>query len=286
MDKTVSEFRGCRGVVLAKVTRDDASMYTAGTVVPLCEVAQIAKKTSVNTQNSAYDNIIQVQIKDAGADEITLIVPAMYLEALAKVTGAYIDPSTGAYMSGGDDDSDYYALGYILDLTDGTSRYVWRLKGKFLSIPDETSDSKGDGIKTNNQTIVYSGVDTIHKWTIGDKLLPRRDVVIDERDGLCNLATFFNQVQTPANIYLLSVADVTALSLSPATLSIETGSTGNVSYSITPATRKPVLTSSNTAVATVDNTGRVTALRAGTAYIIATAGTLSASTTVTVADPQ
>lgn len=285
MDKTVSEFRGCRGVVIAKVTRDDASMYTTGTVVPLCEVAQIAKKTSVNTQNSAYDNIIQVQIKDAGADEITLIVPAMYLDALAKVTGAYIDPSTGAYMSGGDDDSDYYALGYILDLTDGTSRYVWRLKGKFLSIPDETSDSKGDGIKTNNQTIVYSGVDTIHKWTIGDKLLPRRDVVIDERDGLCNLATFFNQVQTPADIYLLSVADVTALSLSPASLSIETGSTGNVSYSITPATRKPILTSSNTAVATVDSTGRVTALRAGTAYIIATAGTLSASTTVTVADP-
>lgn len=285
MDKTVSEFRGCRGVVLAKVARDDASMYTTGTVVPLCEVAQIAKKTSVNTQNSAYDNIIQVQIKDAGADEITLIVPAMYLDALAKVTGAYIDPSTGAYMSGGDDDSDYYALGYILDLTDGTSRYVWRLKGKFLSIPDETSDSKGDGIKTNNQTIVYSGVDTIHKWTIGDKLLPRRDVVIDERDGLCNLATFFNKVQTPADIYLLSVADVTALSLSPASLSIETGSTGNVSYSITPATRKPILTSSNTAVATVDSTGRVTALRAGTAYIIATAGTLSASTTVTVADP-
>ena len=286
MDKTVSEFRGCRGVVIAKVTRDDSSMYTTGTVVPLCEVAQIAKKTSVNTQNSAYDNIIQVQIKDAGADEITLIVPAMYLDALAKVTGAYIDPSTGAYMSGGDDDSDYYALGYILDLTDGTSRYVWRLKGKFLSIPDETSDSKGDGIKTNNQTIVYSGVDTIHKWTIGDKFLPRRDVVIDERDGMCNLATFFNQVQTPANIYLLSVADVTALSLSPASLSIETGSTGNVSYSITPATRKPILTSSNTAVATVDNTGRVTALRAGTAYIIATAGTLSASTAVTVADPQ
>lgn len=285
MDKTVSEFRGCRGVVLAKVTRDDASMYTTGTVVPLCEVAQIAKKTSVNTQNSAYDNIIQVQIKDAGADEITLIVPAMYLDALAKVTGAYIDPSTGAYMSGGDDDSDYYALGYILDLTDGTSRYVWRLKGKFLSIPDETSDSKGDGIKTNNQTIVYSGVDTIHKWTIGDRFVPRRDVVIDERDGLCNLATFFNKVQTPADIYLLSVADVTALSLSPASLSIETGSTGNVSYSITPATRKPILTSSNIAVATVDSAGRVTALRAGTAYIIATAGTLSASTTVTVADP-
>lgn len=286
MDKPVSEFRGCRNVVLAKVTRDDASMYTTGTVMPLCEVAQIAKKTSVNTKNGAYDNIIQVQIKDVGADEITLIVPAMYLEALAKVTGAYIDPSTGAYMSGGDDDSDYYALGYILDMTDDTSRYVWRLKGKFMSIPDETSDSRGDGIKTNNQTIVYSGVDTIHKWTVGDRFVPRRDVVIDERDGLCNLATFFNQVQTPANIYLLSVADVTALSLSPATLSIETGSTGNVSYSITPATRKPVLVSTNTSVATVDSTGTVTAIRAGTAYIIATAGTCSASTTVTVTDPD
>ena len=281
-----AEFRGCRGVVVAKVTRDDLSMYTTSTVVPLCEVAQIAKKTTVNTQNSAYDNVIQIQIKDVAEDEITLIVPAMYLAALAKVTGAYIDPSTGAYMSGGEDDSDYYALGYIIDLTDGTSRYVWRLKGKFTSVPDETSDSKGDGIKTSNQTIVYSGMDTIHKWAVGGKTVSRRDVVIDERDGLCNLATFFDNVQTPATIYLLSIADVTALSLSPATLSIETGSTGNVTYSITPATRTPILTSSNTAVATVDNTGNVTALRAGTAYIIATAGTLSASTTVTVTDPQ
>lgn len=286
MDKPVSEFRGCRNVVLAKVTRDDSSTYTAGPVVSLCEVAQIAKKTSVNTQNSAYDNIIQVQIKDTGADEVTMIVPAMYLEALAMVTGGYVDPSTGAYMSGGDDDSGYYALGYIIGLTDGTERYVWRLKGKFNGTPDETSDTKGEGIKTNNQTIVFEGVDTVHKWNIDGKQKTRRDVVIDERDGKCNLATFFNQVQTPANVYLLSVEDVTALSLSPATLSLETGAAGSVSYTITPATRKPVLMSTNTSVATVDSTGTVTAIRAGTAYIVATAGTCSASTTVTVTDPE
>lgn len=286
MDRPVAEFRGCRNLVIARVLRDDAGMYSTGAVTPLCEVAQVAKETTVNTQNSAYDNIIQVQIKDIAEDRITLIVPAMLLPALAAVTGGYIDPSTGAYMSGGDDESYDYALGYIVDLTDGTSRYVWRLKGKFLEIPGETSDTKGNGIQTNNQTIVYSGVDTIHKWVIDGKQKTRRDVVIDERDGMCNLAAFFNQVQTPANIYLLSVADVTALTLNPASLSLETGSSGNVTYSITPATRKPTLTSSNTSVATVDSDGKVTAQRAGTAYILATAGTLSASTTVTVTDPS
>lgn len=280
----VAEFRGCRGIVVARVTRDDASQYTTGAVVRLCETAQIAKKTTVNTQDSAYDNIIQVQIKDVGKDEITMIVPALLLNTLAMVTGASIDPSTGAYMSGGEDDSGYYALGYIIGLTDGTERYVWRLKGKFQSVPDETSDTKGNGIKTNNQTIVYEGVDTTHKWTVGGKVVSRRDVVIDERDGLCNLTTFFDEVITPANVYKLSVADVTALSLSPATLELAPDETGTVTWSITPATRKPVLTSTNTAVATVDSEGHVTALREGTAYIVATAGTHSASTTVTVAD--
>ena len=280
----VAEFRGCRGLVVAKITRDDASQYTTGAVVRLCETAQIAKKTTVNTQDSAYDNIIQVQIKDVGKDEITMIVPALFLNTLAMVTGASIDPSTGAYMSGGEDDSGYYALGYIIGLTDGTDRYVWRLKGKFQSVPDETSDTKGNGIKTNNQTIVYEGVDTTHKWTVGGKVVSRRDVVIDERDGLCNLTTFFDEVITPANVYKLSVADVTALSLSPATLELEPGETGTVTWSITPATRRPVLTSTNTAVATVDSEGNVTALREGTAYIVATAGTHSASTTMTVED--
>lgn len=278
----VAEFRGCRGLVAAKITRDDASQYTTGAVVRLCETAQIAKKTTVNTQDSAYDNIIQVQIKDVGKDEITMIVPAMLLKTLAMVTGAAIDPSTGAYMSGGEDDSGYYALGYILGMTDGTDRYVWRLKGKFQSVPDETSDTKGNGIKTNNQTIVYEGVDTTHKWTVDGKVVSRRDVVIDERDGLCNLTTFFDEVITPANVYKLSVADVTALSLSPATLELAPDETGTVTWSITPATRKPVLISTNTAVATVDSEGNVTALREGTTYIVATAGTHSASTTVTV----
>ena len=278
----VAEFRGCHGLVVAKITRDDASQYTTGAVVRLCETAQIAKKTTVNTKDSAYDNIIQVQIKDVGKDEVTMIVPALFLETLAMVTGAAIDPSTGAYMSGGEDDSGYYALGYIVGLTDGTERYVWRLKGKFQSVPDETADTKGNGINTNNQTIVYEGVDTTHKWTVDGKIVSRRDVVIDERDGLCNLTTFFNEVITPANVYKLSVADVTALSLSPAALELAPGETGTVTWSITPATRKPVLTSTNTSVATVDSEGNVTALREGTAYIVATAGTRSASTTVTV----
>ena len=78
MDKPVSEFRGCRNVVLAKVTRDDSSTYTAGPVVSLCEVAQIAKKTSVNTQNSAYDNIIQAICGFTGnipqADDLTFMI--------------------------------------------------------------------------------------------------------------------------------------------------------------------------------------------------------------------
>ena len=273
-----AEFRGCDNLVCARITQDDEYNYVTGDVVDLAPVASIAKTTEQNSETHFYDNVGLITIKAVGVDTIQLVVPALVLEKLALVTGATIDPSTGAYMSG--EDTNYeYALGYRLKLTDGTYRYVWRLKGTFSSVPDEQSDTESNEINTNNQTITFTGTQTVYKFPNVGR---RRDVVIDERDGMCNLTTFFNQVVTPKNVYLLSIADVTALSLSPSTLTLAEGETGTVTYSITPATRKPFLTSTNPSVAEVDEEGHVTAKRAGNCYIVATAGTLSAMTSVTV----
>ncbi|MBR1927323.1 MAG: Ig-like domain-containing protein, partial [Bacteroidales bacterium] len=84
----------------------------------------------------------------------------------------------------------------------------------------------------------------------------------------------------PANIA------VTSVTLSQSTLALETGSTGTLTANIQPAnaTDKTVSwQSSNTSVATVQN-GTVTAVKAGTATITATAGGKSATCSVTVSD--
>ena len=83
---------------------------------------------------------------------------------------------------------------------------------------------------------------------------------------------------------------VTGVTLDKATLSLETGKTGQLTASVAPtnATNKAVSWSSDTtAVATVDKTGKVTAVKAGTAKITVktTDGSKTAVCTVTVKDP-
>lgn len=200
---SIAEFRGCDHLCIAEVTKDAIGIgefggYTTGTVQLLTEVAKVAKSTEQSSETHFYDNKAAITIRAVGADTVQMVVPAMALAALAKVTGAEIDAETGAYIDrGAANTQKYYALGYRLKLTDGTYRYVWRLKGTFSSIPDETSDTESNQINTNNQTIQYSGLDTVFEFEADGK--SARSYVVDERDGKAQVGTFFNTVKTPDN---------------------------------------------------------------------------------------
>lgn len=271
------EFRGCDNLVIAEVTADDAeNAYTAGTVAILAPVAEISKTVENSSETRYYDNVGMIIIRTEGSDEVTLTVPALPLATLAKVTGKQIDAATGAFIDG-EAAEKYFAIGYRLRLTDGSYRYVWRLKGSF-SIPDETSATENDGTDTNNQELTFTGVKTVTEFTNGGRA---KAVVIDERDGKCDLATFFDTVQTPDTIANLVISSVTDLDVSPTTASVAVGETTTVTATTTPTGAGVIWTTSNNSVATV-NGGVVTGVRAGVAVITATAGAYSASCTVTV----
>lgn len=274
-----AEFRGCENLVCARILKDDATGYQTGAVVELAEVARIAKTTSQNRSTSWYDNKPLIQIKAVGEDTITLVVPALTLDKLAIITGAQVDTATGAYMSG-EEDTDYeYAIGYKLNLTDGTARYVWRLKGTF-SVPDEESESKKNNeITTHNQTITYTGVETVYKFVNGGS---KRDTVVDERDNKVNVQFFFDSVMTPDNIGNIAKRDVTALSITPTTKEMAVGDTFRFTLNITPTGYTPTWVSSNPTVASIDAAGDIHALREGVTVITASAGTLAAAATLTV----
>lgn len=274
--KTV-EFRGCDNLVIAKVTQDaTGAVYTTGAVSVLAPVAEISKTVENSSETHYYDNVGAIIIRAEGSDEITLTVPALPLATLALITGKKIDETTGAFIDGESEET-YFAVGYRLKLTDGTYRYVWRLKGSF-SIPDETSSTENDGTDTNNQEITFTGVKTITQFANGGRA---KAIVIDERDDKCDLTNFFTTVQTPDTIAALATSAITALSVSPSTATVAAGSTTTVTATTTPSGAGVVWVSSNGRVATVAN-GVVTGLTAGTTIITATAGTRSASCTVTV----
>lgn len=191
----VDEFRGTDDLYCAEVLTDDnedGSGYTTGTVFKLAPVAEISKTTETSSENKYYDNIVAATINAEGADTITLTVPALPLDILAYITGKKTDAATGAFMDGAAVPR-YFALGYRLGLTDGTYRYVWRYKGSF-AIPDETSATKDNSTTTNNQTLTYTGIMTIHEFTKPGE--SQRALVVDERDDKAVLTSFFDSVTT------------------------------------------------------------------------------------------
>lgn len=276
----VVEFRGCDNVVVAEVTKDDSAGYTVGNIIPLAPVAEVSKTTENSSETHYYDNVGAIVIRTEGSDEVTLTTPALELGQLATITGKSVDPATGAYV---DDEGveKYYALGYRLKLTDGTYRYVWRLKGAFSNIPDETSTTESDSVDTNNQSVVYTGNKTLYSFEAGNIKGRAKAVVIDERDGLADVSGFFSQVVTPDNVASLAKATTTAISLSSSSESIVKDETATITATTTPSGQHVTWSSSNPAVATVAG-GVITAIAVGTAVITATSGNYSASCAVTV----
>ena len=193
MANKVTEWRGVRNLVYAKVIQDDADDYKTGEVKTLAGLAKVSKTVEQSTESHYYDDVAAININSTGADEVTLEVSAIGIETLADVTGQKFDPETGAMLEG-ERSNDYFAIGYIASKEDGTDVYVWRYKGTF-SIPDSNHDTKTDGTEANGDEITFTGVSTAHvfnKWGTRGKAL-----VVDTGLGKADVSNFFKEVTTP-----------------------------------------------------------------------------------------
>ncbi len=191
-EKVIREFRGARDAVFAEVIQDTLESFETGEVKPLAGLQEVSRATETSSEAKYYDNAPAIVINSTGSDEIKLVVSALNLETLAEITGQDYDADKGVLIEG-ERKPKYFALGYITKLTDGTERYVWRLKGTF-SIPDETAATEDDGTDSNNQEVTYTGVNTVHKFDATKKTA--KALVVDERDGKADLTNFFKQVTT------------------------------------------------------------------------------------------
>ena len=116
---------------------------------------------------------------------------------MAKITGQTYDAAKGLFVEG-ERQSKYFAIGYITEKTDGTEVFVWRLKGKF-NIPDSTHATKDDGAEANGQKLVFTGINTSHKFTaIGNKTA--KAVNVDTSINKVAETKFFATVQTPDTV--------------------------------------------------------------------------------------
>ena len=193
----IQEYRGIRGLVGAEVTTDSTESFECGTPFPIVGVAELSRTTETTNESHYYDNVPAIVIESTGADEVTITGSAIPFDVLAQITGQTYDAEKGMFVEG-ERQSKYFAIGYITEKTDGTEIFVWRLKGKF-NIPDSTHATKDDGAEANGQELVFTGINTTHKFTaIGNKTA--KAVNIDTSVNHVVEAEFFAEVQTPDTV--------------------------------------------------------------------------------------
>lgn len=193
----IQEYRGVRGLVAAEILTDDTEKFECGVPFAVAGVAELTRTTETSSEPHYYDNVPAVVIDSTGSDEVSITASAIPLDVLAKVTGQAYDATKGMLVEG-ERDSKYFAIGYITEMTDGTEVFVWRLKGKF-NIPDSTHTTKNDGTDAAGQELVFTGINTNHKFTATGKTAKAVNVDTSVNTAVKE-ATFFTEVQTPDTV--------------------------------------------------------------------------------------
>ena len=277
----IYEYRGVEGLVAAPVTEDSNENFTTGAVIDIAGVSQISKETDSTNEAHYYDNVAAVVISSTGADTLTIDTSAIPDEVLAQITGQVYNAAKGLFVEQ-ERTPGYWALGYRTKDTNGVERFVWRLKGTF-NIPGETNQTENDGTDANGQELTYTGVSTIHKFTLTGK--PAKAVTVDTSVNPVTAADYFGSVQTPDTINDAPIA-VTGISVAPttATLSAATSETVQLTATLAPAGATGTITwsSSDDTIAEVSATGLVTAKAVGNATITATCEGFTATCAVEV----
>lgn len=202
------EFRGVDSFYIAPVIKDDKDGYTTGTPVYFQPVQEIGKTTDSSSEAHYYDNKALIVVNSESADTIAITMTPPMLDQLAQITGKSFDESTGMYVDG-ERQNNYFAIMYRTKGTDGKYRYVSRLKGTF-NIPEETVSTENDGTDTTNTQVTFTGVYTAYEFNKGKKVgdtwqkSAAKGIVVDERYGLVDFSTFFNQVQTPDTVQAIN----------------------------------------------------------------------------------
>lgn len=197
--KEILEYRGVEGLVAAEVTKDDNESdggYVTGEVFPIAGVAEISRVTEASNEAHYYDNMPAIIVSNTASDEVTISTSAIPLDVYAKITGQHYDATKGVMIEGPRENK-YFALGYKTKKTNGDEVYVWRYKGTF-NIPDQTNATENDGTDANGQELVYTGIQTTHKFTATGKGAKAMnvDVALDTAD----VTKFFETVVTPDSL--------------------------------------------------------------------------------------
>lgn len=192
--------RGLSNVYAAEVISDTAEKIEYGTPFHLIPAGEMSRSTENESTPVYFDNVVFYTSGAEGATEISITGAALRPADIAKLNAKHVDETTGAVLDTGEYKEKYFAICGETKNTDGTKELFWMQKGTF-AIPEQEDKTEDDSTDTNGMTLVYSAVQTQHRYEIDGELKPMKRVVIDtETSELVEGASWTEQVVTPENL--------------------------------------------------------------------------------------
>ncbi len=155
------EYRGCRKLVIAEITKDDDTGYTTDKWQELAGVQAISHAKSESSEKHFYDNMAAIIIDSVEGDEVTLTVSVPANKTRALIEGYEYDETKDAIIKT-HAQKKYFALGYIGAKDDGTEEINILYKGKF-SGGNKVLNTRDDGTTTTNMEYTYTAIHTANK---------------------------------------------------------------------------------------------------------------------------
>ena len=162
---------GVRDLFVAKCTEAPTG-ETYGTPRRLAKAIKI-EMTTKNAEATLYaDDGVDETVKEFASGEVKINANDIDDADLAELLGQKQDSDDVLYGHG-DDNAPYWAVGFRAKKSSGKFIYVWLYKVKF-GVPDETFDTKTDGITFNTPTItgIFIKRDKDDRWRARVTALP------------------------------------------------------------------------------------------------------------------
>lgn len=191
---------GCDNLVYAALTADDGIADPSyGEVKPAPGVMSLNINPNASQGTIFYDDGPGESATTLGNIEVEIQKNELTTEQKADLLGHTID-TKGAIVYGANDTPPWVAIGYRTLKSNGKYRYVWLYKGKFLE-PEDNSETKGDSINFQSETIVGQFVKVEKKYRMGGKDIQPWKYEIDAEHAESDeslMASWFEDVQLPS----------------------------------------------------------------------------------------
>lgn len=192
---------GCDHVVAALITEateDGTPTFTQYT--PLPGIMSLTINPNASTDTIFYDDGPGETAVTLGKVEVEMEKNALSTAEKAFLLGHQVD-ANGSLVFGASDVPPWVAIGFRTLKANGTYKYIWLYKGKFVD-PEEKNETKGDSIKFGTDTIKGNFVKLDKDFTVNGRVVKPYKIELDEEHIEANpvtIASWFTAVPLPAS---------------------------------------------------------------------------------------